>query len=80
MRITKNAVVGKGDRLGLPARRSPIRRVTPESAGAPQPPQPPQPRRGWQPLAPGDGIVPLPSEPRAGVPLPAWCRREAVWW
>ena len=30
--------------------------------------------------APGDGIVPLPSELPAGVPLPAWCRREAVWW
>ena len=69
MGVSKNAVVGKAHRLGLPARPSPIRR---DASGAA--PRPPAPRRVVGPtLPPLAATLPTAEEtrPLAKPPLPA---------
>ena len=70
--VTKNAIVGKTKRRGLPARPSPIIRN-----GAPQPPRPPQPlRAGSVTLPPLASAIVLeavrkPAQPRHAPSGPA---------
>ena len=72
MGVSKNAVVGKAHRLGLPARPSPIRR----DASGTATPRPPTPRRVVGPTLPPlaatlppveEAPAPIRTEPRAEV-------------
>lgn len=68
--VSKNAVVGKAHRLGLPARPSPIRR--PGENAAPRSPRPrPAPRQTLPSLAPAAVVVQTPIAVVAVLPVVA---------
>lgn len=76
MRTTKNAIVGKAHRLGLPSRPSPIR-VDPNRPPAPPPKPRPLPTDARNTLA-QLGVAPAPEPPPPAPPPPP--RRGSCQW
>jgi GcrA cell cycle regulator len=68
--VSRNAVIGKAHRLGLPARPSPVRPNEPKAAPAEPKPQPaPAPAAAAAPAAPPPAAAPrAAAEPAAAVP------------
>jgi len=66
--VSRNAVIGKAHRLGLPSRPSPVKPNEPKATAAPAEPrpQPAAPRPAAAPAAPAE-----PAAPRAAAPAPA---------
>jgi len=66
--VSRNAVIGKAHRLGLPSRPSPVKPNEPKAAAAPAEPKPaPAPRPT---PAPSASPAPVAAAPRAPAPAP----------
>src|SRR6185369_15210594 len=61
--VSRNAVIGKAHRLGLPARPSPVKPNEPKATSAPAEPKP----HAAGPATPAPAAAPQPAAPRTPV-------------
>jgi GcrA cell cycle regulator len=68
--VSRNAVIGKAHRLGLPARPSPVKPNEPKAAAAPKPAPAPVAAPAPTAPAPAPKVVAVEPEPREAAPAP----------